>query len=75
MASPREILFEFVRIGDSVRVAAIDPESGEEAVAIGPASASRHDLEQLALGKLLGKLLRKREAARPKPPVRPGRTV
>jgi hypothetical protein len=59
----REILFEFIRIGESVRVAAIDSETGLEAVAIGPAHAACADLEQLALRKLMRKL----EAEKPPP--------
>jgi len=48
----REILFEFVRVGAQVRVAAVDAASGVEAIVIGPASAARSDLQQLALRKL-----------------------
>jgi hypothetical protein len=35
-----------------MKATAIDPETGEEAVAIGPAHASREDLQRLAVGKL-----------------------
>ena len=52
----REIYFEFTAIGTSVRVAAIDAATGVEVAAIGPASAARADLEQLALAKLKARL-------------------
>ena len=49
----REILFEFVRLGVQVRVAAVDSATGAEAVIIGPANAARMDLERLAVRKLM----------------------
>jgi hypothetical protein len=51
--APREVYFEF---GASVRVAAIDALTGIEVTAIGPATAARADLEQLALAKLKARL-------------------
>jgi hypothetical protein len=56
----REIYFEFTAIGGSVRVAAIDAATGIEVAAIGPASAARADLEQLALAKLKARLKHQR---------------
>lgn len=50
--SGREILVEFVQQGAYMRVAAVDTETGTEAVIVGPANAARHDLEALAVRKL-----------------------
>jgi hypothetical protein len=55
---PREVYFEFTTIGSAVRVAAIDAATGIEVTAMGPASAARADLEQLALAKLKARLRR-----------------
>jgi hypothetical protein len=71
MGAPREILIEIVRIGDSMKATAIDPESGEEAVAIGPAHASREDLQRLAVGKLERRL---EELAQGAPRGAPGKS-
>jgi len=51
-AGEREIYFEFVALGNSVRVSAICSVTGVEVQVIGPANAARRDLEQLALRKL-----------------------
>ena len=51
-----EVYFEFVAIGRSVRVAAIDAATGTEVSVIGPVTAARADLQRLALQKLLGRL-------------------
>lgn len=48
----REVLFEFRRVGTTVRVAAIDAATGTEVTVMGPATASRNDLQRLALNKL-----------------------
>lgn len=48
----RAVYFEFVVLGNSVRVSAICSVTGVEVQVIGPASAARHDLERLALRKL-----------------------
>ncbi len=53
MAAPgREVLFEFIRQGNFVRVAAVDALSGVEVVVVAPAGAAQADLEALALRKL-----------------------
>ena len=49
---PREIYFELIRQGNSVRVAAIDPSSGTEAVVIVPATLPIEAAKQQALNKL-----------------------
>jgi murein L,D-transpeptidase YcbB/YkuD len=54
--APREVYFEFTRIGPSVKVAAIDAASGIEVSVIGPATAAPADLQQLALAKLRARL-------------------
>ena len=47
-----EYLVEFIQIGSSVKVSAIDPVSGREVSIVGPASASRTQLSQVAVNKL-----------------------
>ena len=47
-----EYLLEFVRIRNQVKVTACDPETGTEAVIIGPANASKKELTDLAIKKL-----------------------
>jgi len=54
----RDVYFEFTVVGAAVRVSAIDSAAGIEVVAMGPASASQADLQQLALGKLKARLAR-----------------
>jgi hypothetical protein len=60
MAGPdsREVYFEFVAIGNVVKVTAIDSLTGTEVSAMGPASAAQSDLQQLALQKLKMRLKR-----------------
>ncbi len=55
-AGPRETLFEFTVIGTVVKVAAIDAATGVEVSIMGPAHASRADLQKLALTKLNARL-------------------
>jgi hypothetical protein len=55
-SNPGEILFEFTAIGRSVKVVAIHAASGVEVSVMGPASAARSDLEQLAVRKLVVRL-------------------
>lgn len=70
--SPSEVIFEIQKIGEVVRVAAIHVASGTEVVVMGPATATRHDLETLALRKLEHVM----GAERPVPPPnRPGKLV
>ena len=54
--SSGEVLFEFVQMGRQVRVAAIDPASGTEVVVIAPITASKGQMQQLALAKLRKKM-------------------
>ena len=53
----REILFEFTIVGSAVKVVAIDPVSGLEVSVMGPAQASRADMQRLAAGKLKQRLV------------------
>ena len=55
-----DVYFEFVAIGNVVKVTAIDSLTGIEVSAMGPVNAARADLQQLALQKLKARL--KREA-------------
>ena len=52
----REIILEWQEYGDVLRVTAIDAESGLEDAAAGPRTATRADLERLALNKLARRL-------------------
>jgi len=52
MAGGREIIFEFVRVGGSVKVTALDVASGVEVSIVGPASAGEASLKRLAKQKL-----------------------
>lgn len=47
-----EVLLEFHRIGRSVKVSAVDPETGTEVSIIGPASAGEAELRRAAVNKL-----------------------
>lgn len=60
-----EVLFEFVQLGQQMRVAAIHADTGTEVVVITPRSASRAQMQQLALAKL-----RKKLGDAPEPPKR-----
>jgi len=48
----KEIFVEFITLGNSVKATAIDPETGQEASIIGPASAPRALLVENARKKL-----------------------
>lgn len=51
-----EVIVEMRPVGGVVRVAAIDVATGTEVVVMGPASASKQTLEQVAIAKLKRKL-------------------
>jgi len=55
---PREVYFEFTRLGGTVKVIAIDAATGIEVTVMGPANAAQSDLQRLALGKLKLRLSR-----------------
>lgn len=52
MAQEREVIFEFVRVGNAVKVTAVDVESGVEAVIVGDLAAGEPALKRLAKQKL-----------------------
>ena len=47
-----EVLFEFVKIGNSVRVTALDTHTGIEAITVVPANLPPEQMKQAALKKL-----------------------
>ncbi|MBL4801451.1 MAG: hypothetical protein JKY45_06115 [Emcibacter sp.] len=47
-----QYLVEFIQIGSSVKVSAVDPVTGREVSIVGPASASRNQLSSVAVKKL-----------------------
>ena len=51
-----EIYFEFAQLGRQMRVAAIDADSGVEVVVITPVSATKLQMQQVALAKLRKRL-------------------
>ncbi|WP_193336299.1 DUF6898 family protein [Devosia beringensis] len=61
-----EVYFEFSQVGRQMRVAAIDADTGIEVIVITPVSATKMQMQQLALAKLLKKL-----GTTPPPPARP----
>ncbi len=54
----KEYYIEFYPLGNLMKVSAVDPETGLEAVAMGPLNAAKNDLQKLAVQKL-GYLLAK----------------
>ncbi len=54
-----EVLFEFQRFGNALKVCAVDPKSGVEISIQGPLTGSREDLKMIAMAKL-DYVLRKR---------------
>lgn len=63
-----EVYFEFVQVGQQMRVAAIDAATGTEVIVITPVSASKYQMQQVALAKL-----RKRLNESTPPPIIPGK--
>ena len=65
MSEGREVLIEYVVLGNFARLTAVDVTTGVEATAQGPAHALRADLEALAMGKLKRALAAVDKDARP----------
>ncbi|KKB81078.1 hypothetical protein VW35_02635 [Devosia soli] len=65
---PGEVLFEFVQMGQVMRVAAIDEVTGTEVFVITPVNASRLHMQRLAHAKLMKKLGEPEPVAEPKKP-------
>jgi hypothetical protein len=57
--APKEVYFEFIAIGASVKVVAIDARTGLEVSVTGPSNAAQADLQRLALQKLKARLARR----------------
>ncbi len=51
-----DVLFEFVQLGQQMRVAAIDEATGTEVVVITPLNATKLQMQRVALAKLKRKL-------------------
>lgn len=56
-----DFLIEFVRVGNSVKVSAIDPATGVEVSIVGPANFSQLQLSRNAIAKLRYVLARKKQ--------------
>ncbi|MGB3028128.1 DUF6898 family protein [Paradevosia shaoguanensis] len=52
----REVLFEFTQIGQQMRVSAIDADTKIEVIVITPVTASRYQMQALAMAKLKRRL-------------------
>lgn len=61
----REVIFEFFRLGNSVKVSAVDTQTMIEVSVVGPATASEAALRHAALRKL--KFVLARRAGEDKP--------
>jgi len=61
MSTERDIIFEFVRVGASVKVTAVDTASGVEAVIVGDPAAGEATLKRLARQKLDYVLARRKD--------------
>jgi hypothetical protein len=61
MADDGEVYFEITIIGASAKIAAVDARTGIEIAVIAPASASRAEMQRLALAKLKARLAREPE--------------
>jgi len=66
--SEQRVLFEFIRLGQQVRVSAIDEATGTEVVIICPPQLGQPQMQRLALQKLRHKL-----GHAPDPPPAPSR--
>ena len=51
-----EVLFEFMQVGQQMRVAAIDEATGIEVVVVAPLTASRLQMQRVAMAKLRKRL-------------------
>lgn len=60
------VLFEFTQLGQQMRVAALDEATGVEVVVIAPVSASRIQMQNLAVAKLRRRLETERNDAPPR---------
>lgn len=51
--SDSDFIIEFIAMGNSVKVTCVDPRTGKEVSTIGPSNASRSQLSQAAINKML----------------------
>lgn len=59
----REVIFEFIPMGGSVKATAVDVLTGVEVSVVGPSdSSAQKELERIALQKLLQRLVREGHA-------------
>lgn len=69
-----QVFFEFTPLGGQMRVAAIDEATGAEVVVVAPRSATRQQMQALALAKLRRKLGDgSPDTNAPQPPRPPGK--
>ena len=54
----REVYFEFVKLGNAVKITAVDSLTAVEVSVMGPANAAQSDLERVALRKLKARIKR-----------------
>ncbi|WP_421865838.1 DUF6898 family protein [Parvibaculum sp.] len=60
----REVIFEYIPIGSSVKVTAVDVSTGLEVSVVGPSVAARSELERVAIRKLRYMLDKQKGAGR-----------
>jgi hypothetical protein len=61
-ASGKEVLIELYQVGNSVKVSAVDPETGIEVSIVGSPSAGEETLKRTAINKLNYVLRKRRES-------------
>lgn len=64
--SSDEVFFEFTQLGQQMRVAAIDAATATEVVIIAPLTATRPQMQNLALAKLKRRLAEQPAAPQPR---------
>jgi hypothetical protein len=62
------VILETYQVGNALKITAIDEQSLEEVSFVAPLSASKHDIERLALQKLRYKEAKKKTADPPTDP-------
>lgn len=58
---PEEVIFEYIQIGNSTRVVAVDANTGTEVTIQVPSSMSSADMQTVALKKLIYVLEKQKE--------------
>lgn len=64
--SAGEVLFEFTQVGQQMRVAAIDPRTSVEVVIVAPVTATRIQMQNIALAKLRRRIAASAAASEPR---------